>query len=110
MVQSTTGAIVVGGGTETADEVLLAVLEAIMNGYCLIPAVGTGGVADRICRRIPAFDEAVLNDPKPSPEKATAFVKKLFSPPCWYCDIEPTSASRKVVRNARAGPAGAADV
>jgi hypothetical protein len=51
-VQSTTGAVMIGGGAGTADEVLLPVLEAIMNGYCLIPAVGTGGVAGRIYRGI----------------------------------------------------------
>jgi uncharacterized protein (TIGR00725 family) len=94
-VHSTTGAIVIGGGTGTADEVLLAVLEAIMNGYCLIPVVGTGGVADRICCRIPPFEEALLNDPRPSPERANALVKRLLSPPCWYCDIEPASAHEK---------------
>ena len=70
LVQCTTGAIVIGGGSGTADEVLISVLQAIMNGYSLIPASGTGGVADRIYRKIGPFDEAILNDATPSAEKA----------------------------------------
>jgi uncharacterized protein (TIGR00725 family) len=95
LVQCTKGAIVIGGGTGTADEVLVAVLEAIMNGYSLIPAAGTGGVADRICRKILPFEEAILNELNPSEEKAIALVSRLLSPPCWYCDIDPASVHDK---------------
>ena len=91
LIRHSVGAIVVGGGEGTADEVRIAVLRAIMEGYSIIPASGTGGVADRICRAIGPFEEAVLNHRRPSGEKARRLVEKVLSG-CWYCDIDPVVA------------------
>jgi hypothetical protein len=91
LIRHSVGAIVVGGGEGTADEVRIAVLQAIMEGYSIIPASGTGGIADRICCAIKPFDEPVLNDPRPSEEKARRLVRKLLAR-CWYCDIDPVVA------------------
>lgn len=92
LIQNTYGAIVIGGGKGTASEVRLAVLEAIMNGYSLIPVSGTGGEADRICSSIPPFEDAVLNDPFPSQEKARIIVKRKGG---WYCDMNPSQEHDK---------------
>lgn len=94
LVQCTTGAVVIGGDTGTANEVFISVLQAIMNGYAIIPACGTGGVADRMCRKI-AFEDALLNDPTPSAAKGQALVRRLLCRPCWYCDIDPVAAHDK---------------
>jgi uncharacterized protein (TIGR00725 family) len=75
LARNSIGAIVIGGGQGTADEVLICVLQAIMDGYRIIPASGTGGVADRICRSIPPFSEEVLNNPKASLQKADLLVR-----------------------------------
>jgi uncharacterized protein (TIGR00725 family) len=92
LARNSIGAIVIGGGQGTADEILICVLQAIMDGYRVIPASGTGGIADRICRGIPPFSEEALNTLKVSREKADLLVSKLLSGPCWHCDIDPTAA------------------
>jgi len=92
LVCSTVGAIVIGGGKGTRSEVLIAVLEAIMDGYSLIPVSGTGGEADRICANIPPFADPLLDNPTPSLEKARAIVTAIQQRLYWYCDIDPVQA------------------
>ena len=93
LVQNTFGAVIIGGGKGTASEIRLAVLQAIMDGYKLIPASGTGGEADRICSAIPPFEDDILNNPYPSDEKARRLVERMLrTGPCWYCDIDPSKA------------------
>ena len=88
MIQSSWGAIVVGGGKETVLQIRLAVLQAIVEGYNFIPASGTGGEAERICAAIPAFEDDILNDPLPSAPKTLKLIERVRQSPCWYCDID----------------------
>ncbi|MFA5875953.1 MAG: hypothetical protein WC901_04670 [Candidatus Margulisiibacteriota bacterium] len=92
LVTNTVGAIVIGGGKGTRSEVLIAVMEAIMDGYSIIPVSGTGGEADRMSARVSPFPDALLNNTDPSPEKANVIVKVIQQVPCWYCDIDPVQA------------------
>jgi predicted Rossmann-fold nucleotide-binding protein len=92
LVGNTIGAIVIGGGQGTRSEVLIAVLEAIMDGYSLLPVSGTGGEASRLCACIASFPNPLLNEPSPSIEKARAIILEIQRVPCWYCDIDPVKA------------------
>jgi hypothetical protein len=103
LVQNSRGAIVIGGGVGTSSEIHIAVMEAIMEGYFLIPVSGTGGEADRICSKIPKFKNPVLRDTNPSPEKARQVVLSILNG-CWYCDINPKEAHDKWLGSSDASP------
>jgi uncharacterized protein (TIGR00725 family) len=93
LVKNTEGAIVVGGGAGTASEVKIALIQAIMDGYGLIPVLGTGGEADRICSKIKKFEDPLFSDPSPSIERAQRIVQRmLMSGNCWYFGIDPVAA------------------
>jgi hypothetical protein len=89
MVQVTTGAFVVGGDKRTREDVMMATLEAIVEGYSLLPVPGTGGLADRIYRADPSLEDPAMTSSQPTPEKARKLVARLLDSPCWLCDVDP---------------------
>lgn len=89
MVQSTWGAFVIGGEKQTRDDLMIATLEAIVEGYALLLVPGTGGLADRICLALPPLEDPAMNAPEPTGEKARKLVTRLLESPCWICDIDP---------------------
>jgi uncharacterized protein (TIGR00725 family) len=93
LIKNTMGAIVIGGGIGTASEVKIGLIQAIMDGYGLIPVLGTGGEADRICSVIAGFDDPLLNSSEVSFEKAQRIVQRLQMPGnCWYFGADPVAA------------------
>jgi uncharacterized protein (TIGR00725 family) len=92
LIKNTYGAIVIGGGTGTASEVKIGLIEAIMEGYKLIPVSGTGGEADRIYSLIKEFKEPLLNSLVQSRKKAQAIVQRMLMPGnCWYFGVDPVA-------------------
>ncbi len=89
LVRRTWGAFVIAGDRATRQDLLVATVQAIVEGYSVLPVPGTGGLADRICQAVPPSGDPILLDPRPSADKARALVARLTSPPCWICDLDP---------------------
>ncbi len=72
-------AFIVGGGVGTEHEIMHAAVDDYMawGTAAIMPVAGTGGVAQRVLQASHPYGDSILDDPRPSSEKARKLVASV---------------------------------